>query len=53
MIFRERWLERWKSDYAFKTVVTAFASLLVTVLFASYNGFLGIYHGSVHETSML
>ncbi len=28
-------------------MVTAFASLLVTVLFALYNGFLGIYHGSV------
>ncbi len=47
MIIRKRWFERWKSDHAFKTVVTAFASLLVTVLFALYNGFLGIYHGSV------
>ncbi|MBQ7184192.1 MAG: hypothetical protein IJR97_09420 [Clostridia bacterium] len=47
MLPKERWLERWKSDYAFRTVVTALFSLLVTVLFALYNGFLGLYHGSV------
>ena len=27
--------------------MTAFGTLLVTVLFALYNGFLGLYHGSI------
>ena len=47
MTRKKLFLERWKSDYGFKTLVSAFASLLVTVLFALYNGFLGAYHASV------
>jgi len=40
-------IDRWKNDYDFKTVVTAFGSLAVTVFFALYNGFLGIYYSSL------
>ena len=43
----KRLLYRWKTDYDFKTVSAAFGSLLVTVFFALYNGFLGIYHASL------
>ena len=50
MVNRDRWkrfIGRWREDYGFKTMVTAFGSLLVTVIFALYNGFLGIYHSSL------
>lgn len=45
-------LEKWKKDYAFKTVTSSVFSFAVTVLFAFYNGFLGIrlssvWHGSI------
>ena len=43
----KRFIDRWKTDYSFKTVVTASGSLLATVIFALYNGFLGIYHSSL------
>ena len=43
----ESLIERLKTDYGFKTVAAAFGSLLVTVVFALYNGFLGIYHSSL------
>ena len=38
---------RWKTDYDFKTVTASFSSLAVTVVFALYNGFLGVYHFSL------
>lgn len=38
---------RWKSDYDFKTVTASFGSLAVTVIFALYNGFLGVRHSSL------
>ena len=38
---------RWKSDYDYKTVTASFGSLAVTVIFALYNGFLGVYHASL------
>lgn len=38
---------RWKSDYDFKTVTASFGSVTVTVLFAFYNGFLGVHHASL------
>ena len=50
MVNHDRWKHftgRWKEDYGFKTVVTAFGSLLITVIFALYNGFLGLYHSSL------
>ena len=42
-----RLLNRFKTEYDFKTFVTSFISLVVTVIFAVYNGFLGIYHASL------
>ncbi|MBQ7601297.1 MAG: hypothetical protein IJU49_03935 [Lachnospiraceae bacterium] len=42
-----RLLNRFKTEYDFKTFVTSFISLIVTVIFAVYNGFLGIYHASL------
>ena len=42
-----QFLDRFKTEYDFKTYVTASGSLLVTVLFAFYNGFLGVCHASV------
>ena len=45
-------LDRWKTDFDFKTVSSAFGSLAVTAVFALYNGFLGVYHASLwHGTS--
>ena len=38
---------RWKAEYDFKTYISAAGSLAVTVLFALYNGFLGIRHASL------
>jgi len=45
-------LEKWKMDYTFKTITSSVISFCVTVLFALYNGFLGIrllsvWHGSI------
>ncbi len=40
-------LDRWKAEYDFKTYMSATSSLAVTLLFAFYNGFLGIYHSSL------
>ena len=43
---------KWKKDYNFKTLVSAANSFGITILFALYNGFLGIrllsvWHGSI------
>ena len=43
----EQFFSRWKTEYDFKTFVTASFSLAVTVFFALYNGFLGIRHASL------
>lgn len=45
-------LQKWKKDYIFKTMANSVLSFSVTVLFALYNGFLGIrllsvWHGSI------
>ncbi len=45
-------IQKWKSDYVFKTFAGSLLSFGVTVLFALYNGFLGIrllsvWHGSI------
>ncbi len=40
-------LERWKNDYTYRTMITAFGSWIVTVVFALYNGFLGYKHSSL------
>lgn len=47
MRVREKLFDRWRTDYDFKTIVTSFGSLVVTIAFAWYNGFLGIYHSSL------
>ncbi len=39
--------KRWKTDYDFKTFTSASGSLAITLAFAFYNGFLGLYHGSL------
>ena len=43
----KQFLGRWKNDFDFKTLAASFNSLAVTVLFALYNGFLGVYHASL------
>lgn len=43
----KKWIAKWKTDYDFKTVVSAVGSLVVTMVFAVYNGFLGIYYFSL------
>lgn len=45
-------LDRWKTDYDFKTVTAALGSLAVTALFALYNGFLGVFHASLWHGSI-
>lgn len=45
-------VEKWRKDYAFKTITGSVISFGVTILFAIYNGFLGIrllslWHGSI------
>lgn len=43
----KQFLGRCKNDFDFKTLTASFNSLAVTVLFALYNGFLGVYHASL------
>ncbi len=45
-------LKSWKKDYIFKTLVSSVVSFTVTIIFALYNGFLGIrllsiWHGGI------
>ena len=41
-----RFFDRWENDYDYKTLAAALGSLTVTVAFALFNGFLGLYHAS-------
>ena len=43
----KEYIDRWKTDYDFKTVAASSGSLAVTAIFALYNGFLGVYHASL------
>lgn len=43
----KQFLDRWRTDYDFKTVTGASGSLAMTVVFALYNGFLGVRHSSL------
>ena len=43
----KRFLGKWKTEYDFKTYISAAGSLGVTQFFALYNGFLGIRHASL------
>ncbi len=42
----KKYLYRWKNDYDFRTFVNTFGAVLVTIIFALYNGFLGVFHAS-------
>ena len=44
---RRHYINRWKTDYDFKTIIGSFGSLAVTMIFALYNGILGVYHRSL------
>lgn len=44
---RNGYIARWINEYDFRTFVSAGGSFGMTVLFALYNGFLGIYHRSL------
>ena len=44
---RKQFLTRWKQDYDYKTMVSAAVSFAVTVVFALFNGFLGVAHRSL------
>ena len=43
----KQFVTRWKTEYDFKTYISAAVSLMVTLIFAFYNGFLGIHHNSL------
>jgi len=43
----KRILNRWKTEYDFKTYISSAGSLAVTFIFAVYNGYLGIHHASL------
>ena len=43
----KQFFERWKSDYEFRTIVSAGFALVVTFAFALYNGYLGIRYSSM------
>lgn len=45
-------IEKWKKDYIFKTIAGSVISFGVTVLFAFYNGFLGVWLSSVWHGSI-
>lgn len=44
--------KKWKSDYEFKTVISSSLSFLTTLLFALYNGFLGLKYGAAWNISI-
>ena len=47
-----RLLRAWRGDYARRTLLSAGASSVCTALFAAYNGYLGVRHGSVWHGSI-
>ena len=49
--FTDLWQRR-RTDYNFKTLLAALGSFVVTVLFALYNSWLGIWRGSVWHGSI-
>ena len=44
---KKNFYERWKTDGDLRSLVAALGSLAVTVAFALYNGFIGVFHSSV------
>lgn len=47
-----RFLRVWRENYTYQTLVSATASFGCTALFALYNGYLGLCHGSVWHSSI-
>ena len=45
-------VNRWKSEYEFKTVINSSVSFLITFVFALYNAFLGIRYGIIWNLSI-
>lgn len=45
-------ISRWRSDYNFRTFLSAGGSFTLTVIFALYNGFLGVHHHSIWNGSI-
>ena len=45
-------LRAWRGDYARRTLLSAGASSVCTALFAAYNGYLGVRHGSLWHGSI-
>lgn len=52
MDFLKQFLEKWRFDYGFKTFLGAGWSFLVTLIFAVYNGYLGISRSSIWHGSI-
>lgn len=48
----KKYLNRWKSDYNFKTLINSIGSFFITFVFALYNGFLGLWHKSVWNSEI-
>ena len=49
---RRDYIEKWRTDYDFKTFVNSFGSTLITFAFAVFNGILGIMSGSAWYISI-
>ena len=49
---RQRMIRRFRTDYDFMTIITAVWSLFVSVIFALYNGVLGIHYASLWHGSI-
>ena len=45
-------ISRWKKDYAFRTFVNSFGAVLITIIFALYNGYIGLSHRSAWHGSI-
>ncbi|MBR4700372.1 MAG: hypothetical protein IKP19_01465 [Oscillospiraceae bacterium] len=44
---KRNWIKLWKNDYDYRTILTAFGSWIITLIFAIYNGVLGLRHSSL------
>lgn len=47
-----RFLRTWREDYIYQTLTGAAVSCGITALFALYNGYLGVQHGSIWHGSI-
>ena len=48
----KRFLNRWKTEYDWRTFTQSLGSFAVNVFFALYNGFLGVRHSSLWHGSI-